>query len=115
MSGIHTAENANQVIDRVKNVAQHAIGCIDHLVESDTASTDAASVQTVDDLLAQLSSEAFEVMGKYFGLTGNDPLSAREIGLSMGLSEERVLEVINQALRQLREFDSAEELGRKVA
>ena len=54
-------------------------------------------------------------MRKYFGSMGDDPLSAREIGLSMGLSEERVLEVINQALRQLREFDSAEELGRKVA
>jgi|GEM_PF-783361 DNA-directed RNA polymerase sigma subunit (sigma70/sigma32) len=115
MSNTHTAETANQVIDQVKNVAQHAIGCTDHLVGSDTVCTDAASVQTVDDLLAQLSSEAFEVMGKYFGLTGDDPLSAREISLSVGLSEERVLEVINQALRQLREFDSADELERKVA
>lgn len=115
MSDTHTAETANQVIDQVKNVAQHAIGCIDHLVESDAASTDDASVQTVEDLLAQLSSEAFKVVGKYFGLSGDEPLSARETGLSLGLSEERVLEVINQALRQLREFDSAEELERKVA
>lgn len=55
-------------------------------------------MQTVDALLAQLSSEALEVMEKYFGLSGGEPLAAHEIGRSMGLGKDRVIELIGHKI-----------------
>ena len=55
-------------------------------------------MQTVVTLLAQLSSDALEVMEKYFGLSGGEPLIAHEIGRSMGLGEDRVIEVIGHRI-----------------
>ena len=37
-------------------------------------------------------------MEKYFGLSGGEPLTAHEIGRSMGLGEDRVTEVIGHKI-----------------
>ena len=115
MSNARTTEIEDLVMEYVRNTAQHVVERTDRLVEGDAVGIDPASIQAVDSLLAQLGSEAFEVMEKYFGLSGDEPLSAREIGHSMDLSEDHIMEVISQALQRLRDLDSANDLGRKVA
>ena len=73
---------------------------------------------SVDALLASSAKfrEALKSWENTLDYREDEPLSAHEIGRSMGLGEDRVIEVIRpQNLRQLRELDSANELGRKVA
>ena len=61
------------------------------------------SMETIDALLQSLSEEEFEVVDKYFGLSGEGPYTAEEIGDALGLDETEVGTVIIQAMRQLRE------------
>ena len=61
------------------------------------------SMETIDALLQSLSEEEFEVVDKYFGLSGEGPYTAEEIGDALGLDETEVGTVITQAMRQLRE------------
>ncbi len=85
MSNVHTKGVEDLVMEYVRNTAQHVVERTDRLVEGDAVGIDSASIQAVDSLLAQLGSEAFGVVEKDFGLSGNEPLSAREIGHSHGL------------------------------
>ncbi len=85
MSNAHTTGIKDLVMEYVRNTAQHVVERTDRLVEGDAVGIDSASIQAVDSLLAQLGSEAFGVVEKDFGLSGNEPLSAREIGHSHGL------------------------------
>ena len=61
------------------------------------------SMETIDALLQSLSEKEFEVVDKYFGLSGEGPYTAEEIGDALGLDETEVGTVIIQAMRQLRE------------
>ena len=63
------------------------------------------SMETIDALLQSLSEEEFEVVDKYFGLSGEGPYTAEEIGDALGLDETEVGTVITQAMRQLREVN----------
>lgn len=60
------------------------------------------SMETIDALLQSLSEEEFEVVDKYFGLSGEGPYTAEEIGDVLGLDETEVTAIIAQAMRQLR-------------
>ena len=63
------------------------------------------SMETIDALLQSLSEEEFEVVDKYFGLSGEGPYTAEEIGDALGLDETEVGTIITQAMRQLREVN----------
>ena len=60
------------------------------------------SMETIDALLQSLSEEEFEVVDKYFGLSGEGPYTAEEIGDVLGLDKTEVTAIIAQAMRQLR-------------
>ena len=60
------------------------------------------SMETIDALLQSLSEEEFEVVDKYFGLSGEGPYTAEEIGDVLGLDETEVTAIIAQAMCQLR-------------
>ena len=60
------------------------------------------SMETIDALLQSLSEEEFEVVDKYFGLSGEGPYTAEEIGDVLGLDETEVTAIIAQTMRQLR-------------
>ena len=63
------------------------------------------SMETIDALLQSLSEEEFAVVDKYFGLSGEGPYTAEEIGDALGLDETEVGTIITQAMRQLREVN----------
>ena len=60
------------------------------------------SMETIDALLQSLSEEEFEVVDKYFGLSGEGPYTAEEIGDVLGLDETEVTAIIAHAMCQLR-------------
>lgn len=115
MSETRITDAEKMIIKKVENVTPHTVERMEQLVESDPVHADPASMQTVDDLLAQLSSESFEIVEKYFGLSGDSPRSASEIAAGMDLEADRVIHVIDQTLRQLRDLEIADERGRRVA
>ena len=61
------------------------------------------SMETIDALLQSLSEEEFEVVDKYFGLSGGGSYTAEEIGDGLGLDENEVGTIISGAMRSLRD------------
>ncbi len=89
---------------------------IDHLASSRALDADVQQpMGTVGDLLGYLSDVELEIVDKYFGLSGAEPLSADAIGDLTGLGARRTMEIIDGALRQLRQVETAGERERKVA
>ena len=60
------------------------------------------SMESIDALLQGLNEEEFEVVDKYFGLSGEAPYTAAEIGDAMDIDETEVTAIISQAMRQMR-------------
>jgi DNA-directed RNA polymerase sigma subunit (sigma70/sigma32) len=73
------------------------------LLSSDLPITGNRTMETIDAMLQSLSEEEFEVVDKYFGLSGEGPYSAEEIGAVMGLDESEVGNIIARAMRSLRD------------
>jgi len=94
-------------------VESDGVGLVDELLDNVQANVETQSLETVDALLGSLGEEEFAVVDKYFGLSGDAPLSADEIGDLMGLNSDQIASIIGGALRQLRRAELAEE--RKVA
>jgi DNA-directed RNA polymerase sigma subunit (sigma70/sigma32) len=94
-------------------VESDGVGLIDELLDNVQPNVNTQSLETVDALLSNLGEEEFEVVNKYFGLSGDTPLSADEIGDLMGLDSDQITNIIGSALRQLRSSEQASE--RKVA
>ena len=91
-------------------------GVIDCLAGSRALDAGAqAPMETVGDLLGQLSDVELEIVDQYFGLSGGEPLSADAIGDLTGLSAHRVMDIIDGALRQLRQIETTGQRARKVA
>lgn len=82
-------------------------------VDSAELDFDAQSMETVDVLLSSLNEEEFAVVDKFFGLSGEEPLSAEEIGDLFGIDDEAVMAMVGNALRQMRSAEVNNE--RKVA
>ena len=67
---------------------------------------DCAMLSSLDDcvseLVSTLPSRERDIVRLYFGLGGRKPVSLQKIGLSVGLSKERVRQLKDQALKSLR-------------
>ena len=74
----------------------------DHLLDEDLSLLGTQSMETIDALLQSLGEEEFAVVDKYFGLSGEGPYTADEIGDLIGLDESEVGEIVARALRQMR-------------
>ena len=73
------------------------------LLSGDLPITGNQTMDTIDAMLHSLSEEEFEVVEKYFGLSGEGPCTAEEIGAVMGLDESEVGNTIARAMRSLRD------------
>ena len=65
------------------------------------------SMESIDAMLHRLSEEEFAVVDKYFGLSGEAPYTAVEIGDAMDLDESQVASIIAQAMRNMRNGSDA--------
>lgn len=59
------------------------------------------------DAVNSLSSREAEVIRQRFGLEGDEPRSLKEIGMSMGLSRERIRQIQVRAIERLRATENA--------
>ena len=73
------------------------------LLSGDLAIIGAQSMETIDAMLQNLSEEQFEVVDKFFGLSGDGPYAAVEIGDALDLDETEIAAIIAQAMRQMRD------------
>ena len=65
------------------------------------------SMESIDAMLHSLSEEEFAVVDNYFGLSGEAPYTAVEIGDAMDLDESQVASIIAQAMRNMRNGSDA--------
>ena len=73
------------------------------LLSGDLPITGNRTMETIEAMLQRLSEEEFEVVDKYFGLSGEAPYTAEEIGAVVGLDESEVGNIIARAMRSLRD------------
>jgi RNA polymerase primary sigma factor len=71
---------------------------------------DALSDARVREVVGRLPEEERNVIALRFGLTGDEPASARDAGSKLGLTTQRTRQLEEQALRRLAESDELEEL-----
>jgi len=57
----------------------------------------------LNDALAQLSERESEIISSYFGLNGKIPMTLEEIGEKFNLTRERVRQIKEKCIRQLKE------------
>ncbi len=74
---------------------------------ADLAIIGTQSMESIDAMLNSLSEEEFAVVDKYFGLSGEAPYTAVEIGDAMDLDESQVASIIAQAMRNMRNGSDA--------
>ena len=74
---------------------------------ADLAIIGTQSMESIDAMLQSLSEEEFAVVDKYFGLSGEVPYTAVEIGDAMDLDESQVASIIAQAMRNMRNGSDA--------
>ena len=77
------------------------------LLSGDLAIIGTQSMESIDAMLHSLSEEEFAVVDKYFGLSGEVPYTAVEIGDAMDLDESQVASIIAQAMRNMRNGSDA--------
>ncbi|XP_010453466.1 PREDICTED: RNA polymerase sigma factor sigD, chloroplastic [Camelina sativa] len=64
----------------------------------------------IEQLLGSLTARESRVLGLYFGLNGETPMSFEEIGKSLKLSRERVRQINGIALKKLRNVHNVNDL-----
>ncbi|HEV7300477.1 MAG TPA: sigma-70 family RNA polymerase sigma factor [Tepidisphaeraceae bacterium] len=64
---------------------------------------DSDELRQLGDLLAAIDDRASNILKLRYGLTGEDPLTLKEIGERIGLTRERVRQIEHEALRKLRD------------
>lgn len=60
----------------------------------------------LNEALAQLSEREAEIISSYFGLNGKHPMTLEEIGEKFNLTRERVRQIKEKCIRQLKESTS---------
>ena len=73
------------------------------LLSSDLPIIGNRTMESIDAALQNLSTKEFEVVDKYFGLSGGGSYTAEEIGDGLGLDENEVGTIISEAMRSLRD------------
>ena len=75
-----------------------------NLLHGDLSITDNQTMETINAILQSLNTEVFEIVDKYFGLSGERSYTAEEIGDAMGIDESEVGTIIAQTMRSLRDI-----------
>src|ERR1043165_167599 len=78
--------------------------------KNDVSAEDSMMQQNVEtqlnEALAQLSERESEIISSYFGLNGKHPMTLEEIGEKFNLTRERVRQIKEKCIRQLKETTS---------
>lgn len=64
---------------------------------------DTDELRQLGELLSDIDDRASNILKLRYGLTGEDPLTLKEIGERIGLTRERVRQIEHEALRKLRD------------
>ena len=70
----------------------------------DQALIDATQGEDIAILLSQISERQAKILRLRFGLNGQPPLSLKEVGQEVGLTRERVRQLLHQALGSLNAY-----------
>ena len=60
-------------------------------------------LRQLGDLLENIDDRAAKILKLRYGLDGQDPMTLKQIGQTIGLTRERVRQIEHQALRKLRD------------
>jgi RNA polymerase primary sigma factor len=82
-----------------------------HTESPDTATTQTSQKKFVSRLLHKLNEQERTVLSMYFGITHHEPLNLEEIGEIIGLSKERVRQIKEKGLANLRSMEDIQELA----
>jgi RNA polymerase primary sigma factor len=63
---------------------------------------DKALTQSIGEALTHLKDREAKILRLYFGLDGDEPMTLEQIGAILGVTRERVRQIRDRALRQLR-------------
>ena len=64
----------------------------------------------INDVLSSLTEREIEIMNMYFGLNGSKELSLKEIGEKLNLTNERIRQIKELALKKLRMYGKSSKL-----
>lgn len=64
----------------------------------------------IDEVLGELTDRESKILKMYFGIGGYEEMTLAEIGESIGLTNERVRQIKEFALKKLRTFDNSSKL-----
>jgi RNA polymerase primary sigma factor len=62
---------------------------------------DASLAEDIAELLSQISDRQAKILRLRFGLDGKEPLTLKDIGQRVGLTRERVRQLLHEALANL--------------
>jgi RNA polymerase primary sigma factor len=82
-----------------------------HTESPDTATTQTSQKKFVSRLLHKLNDQERTVLSMYFGISHHEPLNLEEIGEIIGLSKERVRQIKEKGLANLRTMEDIQELA----
>jgi len=95
-------EDGNSVMDVIED---------GHTESPDLATTQTSQKKFVGRLLHKLNEQERTVLSMYFGISHHEPLNLEEIGEIIGLSKERVRQIKEKGLANLRTMEDIQELA----
>jgi len=94
-------EEGNSILDIIED---------GHTEAPDTMTHQTSQKKFVEKLLHKLNEQERTVLSMYFGITHHEPLNLEEIGEIIGLSKERVRQIKEKGLANLRTMEDISEL-----
>ena len=82
-----------------------------HTEAPDVMTTQTSQKKFVSRMLGKLNDQERTVLSMYFGINYHEPLNLEEIGEIIGLSKERVRQIKEKGLANLRAMEDAQELS----
>ncbi len=85
---------------------------LDYLADTESMTPEQQTIgkaltQAIEDSLGSLKEREAKILRLYFGLDEHEPMTLEEIGLTMGITRERVRQIKEKALSRLRHVSRA--------